>query len=265
MALFEEPKPKKPLMPLVLVTLGLGLLAAGLAAMLALSALEKGASPSPAPDGGGEQLTEDGFAAVDWDYWESVNPDVVGWVQVPGTSISLPVCQAPADDPAYYNSHDAYRNWNPLGCPFLDADCAEGGLMGSRNAVIQGHNISNADTPVFAELANFADQGYAEDHRTVLVQTRTEKATLEAFAVEVVPNASQADVLSTRFEGDAQFQRYVSERAAASAVVLGEAPKERMWSLSTCSYLITPSDERTVVHCKEAKTSTIVKEGGGIR
>ncbi|MEI3232096.1 MAG: hypothetical protein V8S24_13235, partial [Gordonibacter pamelaeae] len=34
---------------------------------------------------------------IDWAYWTSVNPDVIGWIEVPGTSIDGPIAQAPIE------------------------------------------------------------------------------------------------------------------------------------------------------------------------
>ena len=75
-----------------------------------------------------------------------------------------------------------------MGCPFLDADCT-GGLEGSANAVVQGHNVSGAGSGMFADFSEFADEGFANEHAKVLLQTPTAKMELAAFAVEVVPNA----------------------------------------------------------------------------
>ena len=80
--------------------------------------------PSPISGGTGEGGEDDGFPVVDWDYWLSVNPDIVAWVSVPGTEIDYPVVQASADDPTFYLDHDVYHGWNPYGCPYLDAGCA---------------------------------------------------------------------------------------------------------------------------------------------
>ena len=265
MALFEQPRPKSKTRSFPFVAAGLVLLAAALMAACAYQGMQRKASPSPSPalPEAQEQVDGDGFVEVDWDWWRSANPDVVAWVQVPGTSISQPVCQAPADDPDFYNSHDAMRGWSPLGCPFLHADNAADGVVGSRNAVIQGHNISSPESPVFAEMAGFADEGFAAEHALVLLQTPDEKLTLTPFCVEVLPYAGSADVLATDFESDAQFERYVAERMDASALVLSDPPTRQMWTLSTCSYRLTPSDERTVVHCKAVKTAkTAYAEGG---
>ncbi len=243
-----------------LVAAGLALIAASAALIAVLAGMVEHAAPSPSPRDpsvpASEQVDDDGFAEVDWDYWEEVNPDVVGWVNVPGTSISQPICQAPAYDPDYYNTHDVYGSYNLLGCPFLHADNARtGGILGSRNAVVQGHNISNSPTSVFAEFADFADEGYAEEHKAVLLQTRDEKVALEAFCVEIIPYAGSDATLSTSFEGQEQFDEYVSERVASSSVTLSGAPRSAMWTFSTCSYFLTPANERTVVHCKASSGS----------
>ena len=45
----------------------------------------------PSPDAAHESMVEDGdgFPAVDWDYWQDINPDVIGWVTIPGTTVDL--------------------------------------------------------------------------------------------------------------------------------------------------------------------------------
>ena len=85
--------------------------------------------PSPiSADASGSDAASDGAPTVDWEFWLSVNPDIVAWVSVPGTDIDYPVVQASADDPTFYLDHDVYRCWNPYGCPYLDAGCAGRGL-----------------------------------------------------------------------------------------------------------------------------------------
>ena len=88
------------------------------------------ASPSPSPNGTPQETAtesaggrESEFPTVDWDYWKSVNGDVIGWITVPGTDINHPILQAHASDPDYYLHHDIYRNYNPLGALYLDAEC----------------------------------------------------------------------------------------------------------------------------------------------
>ena len=48
----------------------------------------------------------------------AVNPDVTGWLTIPGTNIDLPIMQA--DDNDYYLSHDLYGEPDPYGLPYID-------------------------------------------------------------------------------------------------------------------------------------------------
>ena len=40
----------------------------------------------------------DGSGGVDWGYWQGVNPDIIGWVTVPGAGIDYPIVQAHEGD-----------------------------------------------------------------------------------------------------------------------------------------------------------------------
>lgn len=130
------------------------------------------ASPSPSPNGtpqetatesAGGQKSE--FPTVDWDYWKSVNGDVIGWITVPGTDINHPILQAHASDPDYYLHHDIYRNYNPLGALYLDAECEKEGFQ-SPNAVILGHSpVSEASRTTAIKLSHRSTPRYSSRHR----------------------------------------------------------------------------------------------------
>ena len=51
------------------------------------------------------------------------NPDIVGWIQIEGTSIDYPVMQTPAD-PNYYLKHDFEKHYTDYGCPFYAGQIA---------------------------------------------------------------------------------------------------------------------------------------------
>ena len=122
---------------------------------------------------------------MDWDYWRQVNPNVVGWVTVPGTNVNGPIVLAPANDPDYYLKHDVYGEPNLYGCLYLDASCAAAGLLGSRNAVVYGHNMSLMDGSMFTALARYVDAAYAADHAEMLVQTPDEKKAVSYTHLDV--------------------------------------------------------------------------------
>lgn len=221
-------------------------------AALAIMALYLGkacdAPPSPALAQeyryGDKALAEDdeGFPVVDWDYWQTENPDVIGWITIPGTEIDFPVCQAPEDDPDYYLTHDVHKDWNWFGAVYLDADCIEGGLMDSANAVILGHHIQGGK--MFAPVTNYTDREWATSHSDILIQTPSQKERLTVLAADAV-NAN-AYGKTTRFHGPDEYVSWCGETLGESDMKLqADVVPIRMYTLATCSYT-TWTNERTL-------------------
>jgi sortase B len=185
---------------------------------------------------------DDGFPAVDWEYWQGINPAVIGWITVPGTAIDYAIVQAPDDDPAYYLDHDIFGQWNPYGCPYVDAACD--GLTGF-NAYIFGHNMNFEDS-MFSALARFSDEGFAREHATVLIQTPTERLALSVSAVDVVKGDDGSK--RTGFAMQQELSAWYAERYGQADVQIEQRPDaERLFILVTCSYNYS-SDERTLVY-----------------
>lgn len=200
--------------------------------------------PNPLAIAASENSTPDNdpFPKVDWDYWLSVNEDVVGWVTVPGTAIDQPIVHADPSEPQYYLWHDVYREWNCFGCPYLDADCDPG--FESPNSVVYGHNMGDIDQSMFGDFELFSDKETAAEHRTVLLQTPSRKIELEVRCVEVVAGWEATNC--TSFENRAAFQLWYEERLANSAVVLDGTTPNSVVTFCTCSYGYW-SNERTIV------------------
>lgn len=222
--------------------LSLGLLLG--AALACLDGYQRASRALPRPASEAVQ-DEDGFPEVDWAYWQGVNPDVIGWISIPGTQVNYPVVQAPPSDPQYYLEHDVYGRWNYLGCPYLDAACAEGGLEHSPNAVLFAHNLGFGDTSMFAQVASYLDAGFADDHSLVLLQTPSAKMRFTVKAACCIRGNEAAK--RTAFENQAQLEEWFGE--VLKSCSLRRAPysleQGRILSLCTCSYNYW-DDERTI-------------------
>ena len=90
------------------------------------------------------------------------NPDCVGWVSIPGTSIDFPVMQ----NGDFYLKHDFDGNYTDYGLPFLDERCS---LSTSDNLIVYGHHMN--DGSMFSELLNYADEDYCAAHSGVVLET----------------------------------------------------------------------------------------------
>lgn len=242
----------------VVAAIGIAVAVAAVACLAALLMMQgKAASPDPSPEVAEEEAVSR-WPEVDWTYWQGVNPDVVGWISIPGTSVSQPVVQAPADDPNRYLSHDVYGNWNPWGAIYIDAEC-EGGLLESPNAVVYGHHMD--DGSMFAEVTGYSDSGWAAEHATVLVQTPTDRRAYKVRYADVVNNGTLPK--RVEFLDKTDFDAWYAEGLAdAAAVVDADERPEQTISLVTCSYW-RYWDERTVVVCSEdySDNDTVVADG----
>lgn len=221
---------------------GVFLIVAAILGFLYFSMMDK-ANPDPFP--GIEQVTtaESPFPDVDWDYWKSINPDIIGWVTVPETNIDQPIVQAHKDDPTFYLHHDIYKNYNVYGCPYLDAECEELGLN-SKNAVVFGHHMN--DGSVFSAFAEFSSQSFAEEHQKILLQTPDSKRILQVNFSRIINGAEL--LKRTSFIDDTDYRTwYLDELAAADAVVDDESVPTNNTTFVTCSYNRF-SNERTLVY-----------------
>ncbi|MCI9629242.1 MAG: class B sortase [Eggerthellaceae bacterium] len=206
--------------------------------------LQSNATPNPAP---GQQNTidSDGFPEVDWEYWQDINPDVVGWITIPDTNINYPIMQAFESDPEYYLKHDIYKNWNPWGVPFLDVQCKDRGLFSSFNAVVYGHNM--LDGSMFEHLVNYSDSNFAEAHRDIYLQTPTTKKIYRVYTADVVRGTDP--IKRCNFDDVADYRSWRDLRFEDSQMKLSNDASHvsRTITLCTCSHNYW-KNERTIVY-----------------
>ena len=207
--------------------------------------------PSPiSADASGSDAASDGVPTVDWEYWLSVNPDIVAWVSVVGTEIDYPVVQARSGDPTFYLDHDVYREWNPYGCPYLDAACAGRGID-SPLALMFAHHMN--DGSMFSAFASYSDAGFAAEHDEILLQTPEGNARLRVVAVDVVDSNVEHKRLD--FATDEELSSWLDELLGRADVALVDGARtDSVKAFCTCSYGRWNGHERTIVYaCERAE------------
>jgi sortase B len=137
---------------------GLFLIGMSMAVILTSCKSQTGTSDSGAAGTMGETATD---GSVEVQSVIAQNPDIFGWIYIPGTNIDYPIAQNVDGDDSYYESHDSTG--------FSESD--KGGIyigaanlmdMTDFNTVIHGKTTSDGD--MFSELWNFSDEKYFNEH-----------------------------------------------------------------------------------------------------
>lgn len=154
---------------------------------------------------------------VDWDALRAINPDVVGWIYVPGTEINYPIAWREGDDD-YYLKH----NFNGVSSAEFGAEYGSIMLSGVNEPdfsdavnIIYGHNMANGS--MFAQLAKFHDADAFNSYRIVYLLTPQGNYLLRSFAVVHVPGSS-TDIIIPNFARDDERTAYMQGKIDASIV-----------------------------------------------
>lgn len=168
------------------------------------------------------------------------NPDMVGWIEIPGTRINYPVVQR-SDDNSYYLSHAFDGSEDKNGCIFMDYRSSAANP--TTNTILYGHNMASG--LMFAELSEFEDQNFLEKNNKITFNTIYEKRTYQIVAVclgEVEDSQSSSyryyNFIRANTAQDFQnFRDYVQERNVFGGNVdLSET--DQILTLSTCNHYI---------------------------
>ena len=202
---------------------------------------EKPVDEKPETD---QQESETMDPPVEFETLQAVNPDIVGWIRIPGTKIDYPVVQTEDNDRYLHTGFDGKENAS--GSIFLDYE-GRSDFKG-RNTVLYGHNMKNGT--MFRDLIKFKDKDYFKKHQYFAIYTPERTIYLKAIACYY--DKADAIIRKTEFRDDEEFQEFVED--VLTPCQFAEAPKrtvENLYTLVTCSY--EEDDARTYLFAIEAE------------
>lgn len=172
---------------------------------------------------------------VDWDALKAMNPDVVGWLQVPGTIVNYPVFQTTDND--FYLHHAPDRSESIGGSVFMDCENTAPGMIDSQT-IVYGHHMRNGSQ--FKQIADMDDQTLFDGVRRVWYVTEENAYRMSPLFLYYT-SEDDWDVRYFTFASDAEWRSYlrsylgqaVTKRADADAAVNAVS---RVLTLSTCNY-----------------------------
>ena len=195
-----------------------------------------------------DEIAEEAFTAqeanalesmtVDWDALLAQNPDTVGWVYMPGTSIDYPIVQGETDEE--YLKTDFQGNQGLIvskGAIFLST--ANAADFSDQNNFVYGHNMN--DDTMFAHILQMTDQAVFDKSRTFFILTPTCNYRCTTLALDVV-DSTETDLIQTSFQGESGMRSYIDQRRADS-VVEASLEKDQLDSVSKLFTLVTCGDD----------------------
>jgi sortase B len=171
----------------------------------------------------------DAMKEVDLTALREVNPDVIGWIRIPGTQIDYPLMQG--EDNQYYLERTWKGEPNAAGSIFLEQHCSAD--LSDFNTIIYGHRMKNGS--MFAALKYYNKMDYLQEHPYVYILDDAGLHRYEVFS------AYEASVTGTTYrlaiEDDEIKQKFIDDCSGWSVIETGVEPtiRDRMLTLSTCT------------------------------
>lgn len=96
---------------------------------------------------------------------QSENPDCVGWLTIPDTSVDYPIVWTP-NDPEHYLRRDFYDSYASGGTPFLDG--RNQAQAKGQNLIVYGHNM--LDGSMFKPLLQYLTPNFRQTHQDIYLE-----------------------------------------------------------------------------------------------
>ena len=175
-----------------------------------------------------EQPEEEAEVGIDLAALQRVNPQVIGWIEIPGTGISYPLMQGTDND--YYLTHTWDGTRNSMGAIFLDH--RNSGDLGDFNTIIYGHKMNN-DT-MFGLLHQYKNEGYLAAHPSLYITDGTGEHRYDIFAYY---ETATTNTYRREFADAQEKQAYLDECLAQRIFDTGIRPgaEDHILTLSTCT------------------------------
>lgn len=175
--------------------------------------------------------------------WLAINPDFMGWLQIPGTNIDYPFVRS--NDNQDYLKRDFNGNYSEAGTLFLDYRNL--GNFNDPHTLIYGHNMKNKS--MFQNLTYYQDSDFFSQNQLIQLSGLYETRTYKIFSVYEI--SADDYVFTLHFENDTEYLAYLNglEDLSLHRQDLILETGQRLLTLVTCSYGV--NNGRTIVHAVE--------------
>jgi len=172
------------------------------------------------------------------------NPDIVGVLYVPGTSIDYPITQTTNNE--YYLTHLLNKKVNSAGNPFMDYR----NTLNDKNIIIYGHNRKNG--AMFGTLKKVFNDAWIKKNYKISWSTASGKKYYKVFSAYTI--VAESEFNRVDFRSRDEFSSWLKKMSGRSMYNYGTTANadDSVLTLSTC-YGQSSQNKRLVVHAKLIK------------
>ena len=189
------------------------------------------------------------FIDVDLNDLRTINPDVVGWLQVYGTNINYPVVQTTNN--SYYLTHQLDKKKNSAGWVFMDYRNHVEEF--DKNTIIYAHGRVN--NTMFGSLRKVITDSWYSNPKNYIVRMSTnyENTVWQVFSTYKIKTTS--DYMDIMFNDDREYTDFLNmlKRRSVHNYNVDLTPSDKIITLSTCY----DNNYKVVLHAKLIKREVI--------
>lgn len=189
------------------------------------------------------------LAQTDLNALREVNPDVVGWIYLPGSQVNYPIVQG--EDNQYYLEHTWDNKSNYAGAIFLET--TNSGDFSDNRSILYGHNMANMS--MFAVLHYYAGIRYVQAYPYVYLVTDEGVLRYEIYSTYKAAVDSKTYALDLDRRIMASFIQMTLDESELDLGII-PADTDRILTLSTCT---GNYETRRVVHARLVMEEVEVK------
>lgn len=180
----------------------------------------------------GSEEDSDAFvrlSRIDLASLQEINPDGLGWIEIPGTNISYPIVQG--TDNSYYLTHTFTGEENKSGSIFVEA--MNSGDFSDLHTIIYGHNMKNGS--MFANLKNYKKESYYQAHPYVYIDLADGSHCYQIFSCYEA--ATTDNVYTVGYSANDKYAEFLNGLVASSLYSTGVdvSIDDKVVTLSTCT------------------------------
>lgn len=180
------------------------------------------------------------YKTIDFEALLARNPDVKGWIDIPGTKVSYPILQGETND-TYIHSDIDKKDFR-AGSIFIASENED--PFNDLNTVIYGHNMKNGS--MFNNIKSFTEQDFANKHPYVYIYRLDGTVSrYKVVAAHIIPEESL--LYNTQITDIQGFYQEMLKTSSIN-VEFDQAANSPVVTLSTCTSAGSESGKRNVVH-----------------